>query len=234
MKIFQAVYNPYEALTPYMHTFMSCISSQYGDVKWGWGPEKIWTAEIFSYEIIHIHWPDLLLCNHTPQELEKKIKEIKSKNIVILCTCHNLVPHYCNNPQRIEAYNIVYRLSDYMIHLGTYSLNIQKNLFTKTTHVYLPHHVYNNVYKKFFSKKESCSKLGIPSSSINILCFGTFRSDEERLLVKKVAKELKKENVYIIAPNFWGVTHQGRLRKIRKYLKIFFYKKNYHIITNNK
>ena len=234
MKIFQAVNNPYEALTPYMHTFMSSISSQYRDVKWGWGPNKIWLNEIFSYDIIHVHWPDLLLCGHTPQELKKRIQEIKLKKIIILCTCHNFIPHYCNDVQRIDAYNIVYSLADYMIHLGMYSLNEQKKVFPNAVHVFLPHHVYNHVYQKIYSKKESCQRLGIPSSSINILCFGTFRSDEERTLVKYVAKKFKKNNVYIIAPNFWGKTRSKLTMKILLFFKSFFYKKKYHVITNCK
>lgn len=234
MKIFQAVNNPYLALTPYMHTFMSSISSRYGDVKWGWGPEKIWQKEIFSYDIIHIHWPDLLLCGHSTQELRKRMQEIKTKNIIIICTCHNLVPHYCNDTQRINAYNIVFNLADYMIHLGQYSLNIQRAAFPNVKHIFLSHHVYNNLYKKNYSKQECCQKLGIPSSSTNILCFGAFRSDEERKLVKHVAKKLKKNNVCIIAPNFWGKIRSELSMRVLLYFKCFFYKKIYHIITNQK
>ena len=234
MKIFQAVNNPYQALTPYMHTFMSSISSQYGDVKWGWGPEKIWLKDIFSYDIIHIHWPDLLLCGHSPQDLSKRIQEIKAKNIIIICTCHNLVPHYCNDPQRINAYSTVYNLADYMIHLGQYSLNIQKAAFPHVKHIFLFHHVYNNLYKKIYSKQESCQKLGISSSNTNILCFGTFRSDDERILVKQVAKKLKKNNVYILAPNFWGKTRSELSMRILLFFKRILYKKIYHVITNRK
>lgn len=231
IKIFQAVWAPYEALTPYMRTFMTCISSKFGDIQWGWNPNKFWSNDILSFDIIHVHWPNLLLQGREPALLKKRLLELKKKGILIVSTCHNFVPHYCNESNQIEAYNIVYSLSDYMIHLGTYSLNIQTKAFPNTKHIHLPHHVYDQVYTNILNKRYCCEKLGISAATTNILCFGAFRSDEERQFVIDVAKHLKKNRCKIIAPNFWGFTNSSLKTTVFNKLKSQFIKYKYNIIT---
>lgn len=217
MKVYQAVPNPYTSVNQYVMSLMNGIDAQFDDVEWGWGSETFWQNEIFEYDIIHIQWPDILLSSdHTPIQIDHRLSKLKENGNKIISTCHNLEPHYCSDINRKDAYNIVYRKSDMMLHLGNYSLNLMKELFPKVNHVLLPHHVYDTFYNILPSKYDSCKKLNLSLKNKYIICYGGFRDAEERNLSMCVAKTYQKTNVYVLAPSY----DAGWSSKI---LKIYWY-----------
>ena len=222
MKVFQAVYNPFFDANQYVMTLMDGIDSMHNDVEWGWGMEKFWGSDIFDYDIVHIHWPDVLLWqNRTPSQIENRLIKLKSAGKRIVSTCHNLEPHYCNDIKRNEAYKIVYEKADMMLHLGDFSFEFMKNKFPNAKHVLLPHHTYDFVYKVIPNRDEACRKLGLNPQHNYIICFGAFRDDEERDLVKNLIKELKHKNFYIIAPAYKSIEAGNFVgRVLRKYEKL--------------
>lgn len=160
-----------------------------------------------SYDIVHIQWPNLLVDKHdkTCSRLESVIYNIKQKHIPLVCTCHNLVPHYDSNIAVNNTYRIVYNNCDYIHHLGEVSIKQLKELYPemKAEHFVVPHHTYDELYDFTIPKEEARNKLGIPQDIKCILCMGTFRHDEEREILIKLRKYLKKNEYYILAPGFF-------------------------------
>ena len=100
MKIYIAIDNIYGKLqNPYIKTLVEGINTQFNDVEWGYGISNFWNDNIYDYDIIHIHWPNVFAFSSKyrlddSQIFEKRILELKSRKIKIISTCHNFVPHY--------------------------------------------------------------------------------------------------------------------------------------------
>lgn len=168
--------------------------------------EEFWNNSN-SYDIVHIQWPNLLVnkLDDTCSRLKSVIVEIKKQKIPLVCTCHNLIPHYNSGKAINNTYRVVYNNCDYIHHLGEASILLLKNLYPEMTaeHVVIPHHTYDEIYNLDISKDEARNKLGIPKNVNCILSFGSFRHDEERKLLINLSKKLRNHNVYFLAPSFY-------------------------------
>lgn len=168
--------------------------------------DEFWNNAI-SYDIIHIQWPNLLVIKNDDNciKLNNTIKLIKDKNIPLVCTCHNLVPHYNTDIIINNIYKIVYNNCDYIQHLGEASIILLKELYPnmKAKHFVIPHHTYDELYDLNISKEEAREKLGIPKNVKCILSVGKFRHDEERDIIINLSKQLNKNEFYILAPGFF-------------------------------
>lgn len=208
MKIFVAVDDPFSPTSnPYISTLINAINELDKNVLWEYGNQKFWKENLECFDIIYIHWPDAILREsksslHSAHELELKIQGLKSKGVKIVATCHNMTPHYCNNKERIDAYNITYQKANLILHLGEYSQNILSSQYTDAKHVLLPHHIYDSIYNKYPTKEEAISKLGLKKSTKYILCFGAFRHEEERCLLKELHNQLYKKDIEFLVPSF--------------------------------
>lgn len=201
--------NPYQYLNPFVYTLIDGIKSQFNDFDWNWGVDVFWTDECLNYDIIHIQWPNLFESTmngqFTPHDFVERILYLKSKGIKIVTTCHNLEPHYQNDNIGVELYTLSYLYSDYIIHLGRYSLDLFKEKYPNSKNVLIPHHIYDTVYNKVMNKQECLAKLNLDKSKKYILCFGAFRSNEERELVIRLSKMTHQQNIMILAPAFYSV-----------------------------
>jgi len=207
------------------------INNQYNDIEWGYGISKFWEDEIFNYNIVHIHWPNVFIWNHdkhctnNTNDYEERILSLKSKGIKIISTCHNLKPHYSNNTIEHSLYDITYKYSDCILHLGKYSLNLFKKEYPNSEHLILLHHTYDSIYNHYPTYEESVKALNLNPNYKYILCFGAFRSNEERELIITIAKYLKNRNIAILAPSFIKIPQRRNFfYKIKPYFKYIYYK----------
>ena len=153
--------------------------------------EEFW-RNATSYNIVHIQWPNLLVdeTDENCSRLESVIKEIKGNNIPLICTCHNLVPHYNSGVALNNAYKIVYNNCDYIHHLGDASVQLLKDK-------------YPEMYDLSISKEDARKSLVIPSNVKCILSMGMFRHEEERELIISIRNGLSKDDYCILAPGFF-------------------------------
>lgn len=182
------------------------------------GIQTFWNEEILSCNIIHIHWPDILLknTNRTPEDLKLRLQAIKEKGGKIVATCHNIKPHFAKFPWQTEAYTVVYELCDMILHMGNYSQNLFKELYPRSRHEILPHHIYDDRYKDPVTKEEAAKKLGLSTKYTYILCLGAFRDQQERDLLLGLTDFLKKNSIKILAPSFFI---ERKTKGIRIYLR---------------
>lgn len=235
MKIYQAIKNPYSDANQYVMTLMEGIDGKHNDVEWGWGVDKFWQDDIFNYDIIHIQWPiSLLWYDKTPREIEYRLSKLKECGKKIVSTCHNLEPHYCSDINVEESYSIVYRESDMILHLGTYSLNFMRESLPNVKHVLLPHHIYDTIYDTMPNRDDACRKMRLNPKYKYVICFGAFRDEEERIIVRKLADKLKSKGVFFIAPAYRSILARnffGRIfRKCEKLRQHYF---NHIIMTGD-
>lgn len=218
IKIFQILHNPYIG-NPYVRTLMDGVSNLDKNVVFGFGTKIFWSDEIFQYDIVHIHFPadyiDFFSKSSISVLLEQRFYELKSKGIKIIATCHNLTPHYERDNNKIEAYHITYKVADYILHLGEYSLELLKDSYPHAKHLLLPHHTYDKLYN-IIDRNDSIKKLSLESSKKYILCFGDFRADEEREMIDGIVGHYYKDKIEVLAPHYYK--YAKRRNKIKMFI----------------
>ncbi len=230
MRIFMVHEDPWHAGNPYIYTLIEGLRLLYPDCEISCGRDPFWSDEIFSFDIVHFHWPQTFMGkdSHTEKDLEKHLERIKGKGLRIVATCHDLEPHYGRFADKANSLRLVYSQCDAIFHLGEYSLNLLKSQYPNAKHLLIPHHLYDTVYKFFPSQEESLKYLHLPQDYLYILCFGTFRADEERQLIIRLCKQLNNSKAIILAPGFMDVGWRSLLVPFRR-LKKLYYQYRYHI-----
>lgn len=227
MKVYISTFedDPHQSPNPYVYTLMDSILEAHNDIQFVTHKDVFWREEIFSFDIIHIMWPDALLIDekHTYTELSDRLNLINQSKATLVCTCHNL---HSNNTSKnaILAYDLVYQHADSFIHLGKYSCEILKEKYPNAKHVIIPHHVYDTVYTDIPIKEEALKKLSLPNK-IYAISFGAFRNSKERNLFFRIADKMKKYNVYCIAPSFMDIP-KGKINKrwLKQHLKRLYWR----------
>lgn len=220
MKILYCVNNPYVDWNPYTATIIDGLRKIDATIEADWGIEKFWTVKVSEVDIIHVMWPNELLLNlrYSQVDLIKRLDVLKKDGVKIVSTCHNMEAHYALDEAFNKAYEIIYRNSDIIFHLGNYSYDIFKEKFPQARNIIIYHHIYDDRYKNRPSKLEARKALGLSVDKKYVLCFGVMRHNEERNMLVKIAKELKQYNVRIIAPGFYRVVYRRQILDVLKHL----------------
>jgi len=212
MKVFFVHEDIYHAGNPYIYTLAEGIKVVHPDTfEFGFGRKEFWGDEVFAYDIVHFQWPQSFIGGdqeHNAEDLHRRIDEFRKRGIKVVATCHDLKPHYNQCANGADAMIVVYQSADVIFHLGEYSKQLFEKQYPKAKHYITPHHIYNTVYTQFPSREEACRKLHLSASKKYILCFGTFRADVEREIVRFVAKNIKGYD--ILAPGFMDVPSYKR------------------------
>lgn len=230
MKVFMVHEDPWNAGNPYIYTLIEGILKSHPDCSIGWGRERFWSDDIFSFDIVHFHWPQTFMGkdSHSEENLLHHIERMRSEGVKIVATCHDLEPHYDQFADKAESMKIVYFHSDAIIHLGEYSKKLFEKRYPQARHLVIPHHLYDTVYTHFPSRAESLRYLNLPEDKIYILCFGTFRAKQERQLIIQLSKQLADKNIIILAPSFMNIWWRS-FRMFHKRLKKLYYQYRYNI-----
>lgn len=215
---------------PYVRTLMNGLLQLNATVETSCN--ELWLNN--NYDIIHFQWPEAVYkwSDHITQEqvvkLYNRVEELKSLGKKIVITCHNLRPH-SNKDEGLNAlFPVIYEHCDLFIHMGRYSQEILSSEYPNAQHIIIPHHIYNDIYH-FDKSKEICQKdLGIDKSKVNVLCFGEFRTDEEREFIISLIKRMKAIRINFMVPGFYrkhwyaksiSETYK-RICKVREYKRL--------------
>lgn len=219
MKVLYPCDNPLNATNPYVRSLVEELKHTYQDFECSYGIDRFWSDALYGYDIVHIMWPEALLrgtssSRHTSSELEWRLDDYKKQGGIVVSTCHNLVPHYVDEKDYINAYQVVYKYSDCIFHLGEYSLNLFRTNYKESLNILLPHHVYDTIYKYIPSHNEAKRVLKLKDSWQYILCLGAFRSKEERDMIRQLSGVLKGKKIAILAPSFMFVPKRRNFLKM--------------------
>lgn len=210
MRIFIVHEDIYNAGNPYIYTLVEGIIKIDPKIYFGYGRGTFWNDELYSYDIVHFHWPQAFMNGDTHElvDLVGRLNELHRRGIKIVATCHDLKPHYNQCVAQGECMNVVYQSADAILHLGEYSKSIFEKQYPQAKHYILPHHIYDTVYSNIPSREEACRKLNLNPKKKYILCFGTFRAEEEREIVRFVSCRFR--NYEILAPGFMDVSTERK------------------------
>lgn len=206
MKVFLLGFSKdvHDDANPFCYTLEDEIVSNHPDVMFCNDVNVFWSDDIFSFDVVHIMWPQVLLCGSrfSLNDVEYRFLSLKERKIKVIATCHNLKPHVLSSQAEKNIYDLVYGHSDYIVHLGSYSCNLFRTKFPNVKNVIIPHHVYDNIYKYEINRNDALKLLGLKADRRYIVCLGDFRKSDERKLVVKLAKAIVDKNLYILAPLF--------------------------------
>ncbi|MCQ2059548.1 MAG: hypothetical protein MJY71_06950 [Bacteroidaceae bacterium] len=182
---------------------------------------EFWNNAII-YDIVHLQWPNLLVDNTDPdcKKLQRVIQAIHSAGHILMCTCHNIHPHYDSGIAINKTYQLIYENCDCIHHLGEASIKLLQGAYPniKAQHVVIAHHVYDELYNLNITKEEARKRLHIPQNKKCILSFGSFRDDEERNIVINLKKQLGSHDYYYLMPGFYVA--RIRSKNIRRSLTV--------------
>lgn len=215
---------------PFVSTICESLRSKGIEVKINLN--ELWT-NIEAYDIVHFQWPEAIylwekaISKEQVLRLSNLLQKAKKNNTKIAITCHNLKPHTITDSNVISLYDIIYQNGDLFLHMGSYSLELLKEKYPKAQHYILPHHIYDTIYE-FEKQKDLCRKhLGIPNKDFCILCFGEFRTEEERNLILELKKKIGKGIVFS-TPGFFRkrLLSKSLMRSVQNIIKFVKYRKN--------
>lgn len=234
MKIYIPIWdkNPWDAPNPYVATLCEGMKTLHGDCSFAFDEELIWLDKCESFDIIHIMWPHLFVSKmQQGQNLQARLLFLKSKGIKIVSTCHNYYTHVIHNDFDNLSYEIVYKLSDVIIHLGQSSFERFLNKYPNTHQIIIPHHVYDHLYQLMPDKNDALRKLSLKRNRKYILCLGAFRKNQEKEMVITLAQNLKGTKIHIIAPLLynWPKGKRGWRSAIKKWLSLRMKCPNLHV-----
>lgn len=222
---------------PFVATLMNGVKKYNNHFEIFYGIGNFWDYKNLEPDIIHFHWPDLILDidgkKYTASNVERRIIELKKKGVKIVAHCHNLKPHYSDHsPERQKVYDVVYRLSDLIIHLGEYSYKIFFDKYKSSRHIIIPHHIFNTIYDSNPLSNEEINiirkKWGIPARDKVVLTFGAFRAQEERNLLTSIMEGMRNDNVCFIAPQFYRIQNRrNKILLLREYMRAYYLKIKY-------
>lgn len=224
------VCDPVLTSNPYVSTLVEGLVQQKIEAKMSC--DDFWIND--NYDIIHFQWPEAVykwsqkVTVKQIHLLKDRISILKNKGKKIVSTCHNLRPHVAVKNDGIDTlYQIIYEYSDLIIHMGSYSYQLLSAQYCHSSHVIIPHHIYDNIYHFMLDKKECQDELGIDSSKINILCFGEFRTDAEREFIISLRNFLNSDEIDFIVPGFFRKKFFAKTiaETCRRIYKIFIYKR---------
>lgn len=157
-----------------------------------------WDCKI-KFDIIHIHWPELLLNWRAVEEaelkqLESTLEYWKGIGAKIVVTRHNSKSHR-NLPLDDQLYEIVFKNADGFVHLGEYSLNefIVSPLYGSKVNVQINHPNYIDLNIQS-TRNEARKKFGFKENAVVYLAFGAIRTAREEKDLISAFKKLDLKN----------------------------------------
>jgi beta-1,4-mannosyltransferase len=170
---------------------------------------KFWCPELYDFDIIHIHWPEVLTTEINRDRLFLPQRVIKSeaylllevlkkwqKKAKVITTVHNLTSHTGHMKFLDNIYRIVFQKSDVLIHLGQESITLLNEKYGADicqVNYVIPHN-WNEIYPNTISAKEARKNLNISQKDKVILVFGDIRTAEEKSFVLDVFNAVKNSN----------------------------------------
>lgn len=186
-----------------------------------------------NYDIIHLHWPELLFKWQLPTDvelllLERVLKEWQQKGTKIVVTRHNYLPHGPNPERYVSLYKLVYKHADAVIHMRAYSIKEYQKRYNncvpkKQVQAYIPHPIFTN-YPNTIRKSEARQHLNIGKDTMVMLVFGEVRKAVEKNLVLKAFDAIEDKNKLLLAPG-WKFSKTKEPINRLKWLKVNHSKK---------
>ncbi len=189
------------------------------DTSW----DNFWSLK-GDYDYVHLHWPEYYVNWKIPDiEFLKKIEyvldEWKKKSKIVV-TRHNYSPHLAKSKTFDSLYNLFYKKSSFIHHLGNYSKIEFLNNYPALSHLnhyVIPHHIFFS-YPNNTTKAQARKYLNIKESNFVFFVFGNIRKSSERKIIQQAFnlipvspktllvprwRKASKNKIYVFIHNFF-------------------------------
>lgn len=207
------------------------------EIQHGYG----WLYEPGDWDVIHLHWPELLVKSQLPDmsrtalleehHFEKVLDAIRSKKnngSVVILTVHNEKPHKDKTGYFENFYHEIYKLADGFIHMGDFSKKILEDYdpgVVKNKPAFIISHGDYRFFSSDLTRAECREKLNIESDVKLLLTFGAIRSKEElELGIDAFQKAGVKNGIYLMAgaiPNPYRSKPEHYIARKKLYRNMF-------------
>lgn len=185
-----------------------------------------------SFDIVNIQFPEAIFDWKQPSlqelsDLELCFLEWK-KHSKIVYTMNDFQSHYDDNKDFECLFQLVYKYSSAVIHLGNFSMQEYKKYFLpECLHTVIFHPLYESLLSQETNKINKIIPMNLEDKFI-ISVVGRIRSKEEMKLIFKIFRKLPLKNKFLIVPRMFQFIEipdyiPNRFRKIyRKILEGFY------------
>jgi beta-1,4-mannosyltransferase len=175
-----------------------------------------WLYECLKPDIIHLHWPELLVKSKLSDmsrvdllkddhfnDLIHALKTKKAGGAKIILTVHNEMPHKGDSDRFQQLYESVFGLCDGIIHMGKTSKKITDQRYHAATEgkpfFIIPHGNYK-IFDNSISRDVCRKKLSVNPQDKLLLAFGAIRSAKELNFGIRAFKEASvSQSIFLMA-----------------------------------
>ena len=186
-----------------------------------------------SNNIVNIQFPEAIFnwvvpTNEQLNDLEQKILMWK-KHSKIVYTLNDIKSHYDKENKFADLFKLIQKHVDAVIHLGNYSLNKYKSIFSlNSKHTVIYHPLYDSLITDFRANNfEERFQLNLDEKYV-VSVIGDIRSIEEVKLIFKIFKKIPHKNKFLVVPNMFAFMYLPtffpyRFRSIYKKIEEFLF-----------
>jgi glycosyltransferase involved in cell wall biosynthesis len=154
--------------------------------EWMADPDAVEASEFLSQlDTFHLHWPEWI--SHSGDVHRALIARLRSAEVRILWTQHNLVPHF-HDPALAEIYRAWADAADAVIHHSRYGERVARARYTyqrDALHCVVPHPHFGHLMEAYRTAQriDVERELGLPPCAIRLGIVGAPRADKDVQLV---------------------------------------------------
>jgi len=196
--------------------------------------DEFWKCES-TFDIVHLHWPEYISGWKEPDDnFIYKLQTVLNywhEHSKVVSTRHNFHPHEKDSVQYKKLYELVYKYTHLVIHLGEFSRNdyvekYKESVFIKIQKQSVIFHPYFTSYKNDINRTKARKYFNIDNDAKLMLVFGNIRNKEENRLIKEVFKKIPYRKILLVTR--WYKQPRPSIRKsFFKY--ILWLINNFHI-----
>lgn len=156
-----------------------------------------------SYDRVVINWPESFFGwrpNITDEEvarLNRTLSHWKEKGTPLLTFFHDEYSHFGRSANLNLLFDLCYRRSDFLIHLGQYSKNKYNPLYPEAQH-YIIHHPLYSGFRTDLGKDAAREKLRISGETYLVFVPGAIRKSKEMEYCLEIYRRLPVKNKQLI------------------------------------
>ena len=161
-----------------------------------------------SYPIVNIQFPEAIFdwiatIAEQLKEFEKKIL-LSKKHSKLVFTLNDMQSHYDVENNFADLFKLIRRHVDGVIHLGNYSLQKYKHLFSPScTHAVIYHPLYESLINDFEASDFQVKFQLDLNNKFIVSVIGSVRSIEEVKLIFKIFRKIPHKNKFLVVPNMY-------------------------------
>jgi glycosyltransferase involved in cell wall biosynthesis len=191
----------------YVRTIYNNLQKQVHTMPWSPGIDFIQSVILDKVEQFHLHWPEWFLREPHSLDLHQHIIEkIKKKNIRLIWTQHNLLPHI-KTEEFFAIYQAWAQATDIAIHHSKWGQDLVRSQYdfsASCKHLTIPHPHWSDLKKGRFERTAIEQEFGIPPCNIRLGIVGSPREEKDVTGFMRAFAECNRQDMQLVVWSLKG------------------------------